>query len=135
MIPDIGWIEMLVIASLAIVVVGPKDLPKLLRALGNWVGKARGMAREFQKSFDDIAREADLDDLRAQVDALNKTNPLEEVKKALDPTDELRGIDQDLKEAVEADLEPNADADDTEDTADTGETALSGAKLPEDGTS
>jgi sec-independent protein translocase protein TatB len=97
MIPDIGWIELLVIASLAIIVVGPKDLPKLMRTLGNWVGKARAMAREFQKSFDDIAREAELDELRAQVDALKQANPVEHVKHALDPGDELVDLDKELK--------------------------------------
>lgn len=102
MIPDIGWIELLVIASLAIIVVGPKDLPRLMRTLGQWLGKARAMAREFQKSFDDIAREAELDELRQQVDALRKTNPVTEAQKILDPNSEIAGVASDLKsEAAE----------------------------------
>ncbi|TNE42217.1 MAG: twin-arginine translocase subunit TatB [Alphaproteobacteria bacterium] len=101
MIPDIGWSEMLVIASLAIIVIGPKDLPKVMRTLGQWMGKARAMAREFQKSFDDMAREAELDDLRAQVEALRKADPLQAAKKALDPEDELSALGHDLAKTVE----------------------------------
>lgn len=53
MIFDIGWIEILVVAVMAIIVVGPKDLPRMMRIVGQWVGKARGLAREFQKSIDE----------------------------------------------------------------------------------
>ncbi|TYO89956.1 Sec-independent protein translocase protein TatB [Oceanicella actignis] len=61
---DIGWSELLVIGALALIVVGPKDLPVMLRTLGRYVGKARGMAREFQRTLEDAAREADLPELR-----------------------------------------------------------------------
>lgn len=60
---DIGWSELLVIGSLALIVVGPKDLPGMLRNLGRYMGKARSMAREFQRSMEDAAREADLGEL------------------------------------------------------------------------
>ena len=61
---DIGWSELLVLGALALIVVGPKDLPGMLRSLGQIAGKARGMAREFQRTMEDAAREADLDELR-----------------------------------------------------------------------
>lgn len=61
---DIGWSELLVIGAIALIVVGPKDLPKMLRTFGNVVGKARGMAREFQRTMEDAAREADVAELR-----------------------------------------------------------------------
>jgi len=61
---DIGWSEMLVIGSLALIVVGPRDLPKMLRTFGQYVGKARGMAREFQRSMDEAARQADISDMK-----------------------------------------------------------------------
>jgi sec-independent protein translocase protein TatB len=64
---DIGWSEMLMLAVLAVIVVGPKDLPQVLRVVGKWVGKARGMAREFQSGLEDIAREAELDQLKSEV--------------------------------------------------------------------
>lgn len=114
MIFDIGWIEILVIAVMAIVVVGPKDLPKMMRILGQWVAKARGLAREFQKSIDDLVRESELDDLKKEVEELRKLNPIEDVKKALDPTQDLRALDEGLKADLgdvmtELDEKPRAD--------------------------
>ena len=70
MIPGMGGMEMLVIAILALVVVGPKDLPVLLRRLGKFTGKVRNMANEFRASFDEMARQSELDELRKEVDAL-----------------------------------------------------------------
>jgi sec-independent protein translocase protein TatB len=61
---DIGWSELLVIGSLALIVVGPRDLPKMLRTFGQYVGQARGMAREFQRSMEEAAREADISDMK-----------------------------------------------------------------------
>lgn len=70
MIPGMGGMEMLVIAILALVVVGPKDLPVLLRRLGKFTGKVRNMANEFRASFDEMARQSELDELRKEVEAL-----------------------------------------------------------------
>jgi len=84
MLPDIGWSELLLIAVVAIIVVGPKDLPRMLRALGKWLAKARGMAREFQSSFDEMMRESELDELRKQVEDLKANNPLMDIKKDLE---------------------------------------------------
>ena len=61
---DIGWTELLVLGAIALIVVGPKELPGMLRTLGQMVGRARGMAREFQRSMDDAAREMDVKELR-----------------------------------------------------------------------
>ena len=61
---DIGWSELLVIGMLALIVVGPKELPGLLRTIGQYVGKARSVAREFQRSMDEAARQADIDELK-----------------------------------------------------------------------
>ncbi|MEL6220878.1 MAG: Sec-independent protein translocase protein TatB, partial [Pseudomonadota bacterium] len=66
---DIGWQELLVIGVLALLVVGPKELPQLLRTVGQWAGKARSVAREFQRSMEDAAREADVADFKALKDA------------------------------------------------------------------
>ncbi len=70
MLPEIGATELLVIAAVALIVVGPKDLPLLLRKLGQWMAKARGMANEFRASFDEMARQSELDELRREVQAL-----------------------------------------------------------------
>jgi sec-independent protein translocase protein TatB len=68
---DLGWSEILIIGVVALIVVGPKDLPKMLRTLGQYAGRAKGIAREFQRSMDDAARQADIEELH-------------EVKKGLD---------------------------------------------------
>ncbi len=60
---DIGWSELLVVGVLALLVVGPRELPRLMRTVGQWAGKARSLAREFQRNMDDVAREADLKEL------------------------------------------------------------------------
>ena len=68
--PGIGGLEILVIGLLAILVVGPKDLPLLMRKVGKAMGKARAMANEFRSSFDEMARQSELDELRKEVEAL-----------------------------------------------------------------
>lgn len=68
--PGIGGLEYLVIGIVALVVVGPERLPGMLRQLGKMVAKARGMANEFRASFDEMARQSELDDLRKEVQAL-----------------------------------------------------------------
>ena len=68
--PGIGGLEILVIGLLALIVVGPKDLPLLMRKIGKAVGKARSMANEFRSSFDEMARQSELDELRKEVEAL-----------------------------------------------------------------
>ncbi len=68
--PGIGGFEILVIGIVALLVVGPKDLPLLMRRVGQFVGKARAMANDFRASFDEMARQSELDDLRKEVQAL-----------------------------------------------------------------
>jgi sec-independent protein translocase protein TatB len=79
--PGIGAPELLVIAIIALVVVGPKDLPLMVRRLGRFVGKMRGLAREFQSSFDELGREAELAELKKEVEALKKANPLSDIQR------------------------------------------------------
>lgn len=85
MLPDIGGTELLIIAAVALIVVGPKDLPALLRKLGQFVGRMRGMASEFRASFDEMARQSELDDLRREVQAMRSgqfTSPVQDVAEA-----------------------------------------------------
>ncbi len=73
---DLSWSHILLVVVVALVVVGPKDLPKLMRTVGRWMGKARSMADQFRKSFDEMTREAELDELRAEIEALRSSRPL-----------------------------------------------------------
>jgi sec-independent protein translocase protein TatB len=60
---DIGYTEILVIAVVALIVIGPKDLPRVMRTVGQWVGRARGMARHFRSGVDTMMREAELEEM------------------------------------------------------------------------
>jgi sec-independent protein translocase protein TatB len=82
---DIGWTEMLVIAIVMIVVVGPKDLPRMLRTFGKTTAKLRSMAGDFQKQFNEALKEAELDDVKKSVDQLRSLDPRNEIKKQLNP--------------------------------------------------
>lgn len=90
---DIGWSEILVIATVAVVVVGPKDLPRMLRTFGKTMGQVRRTANDFKRQFDDALREAEreagLEETRKQVQSIAKANPLADVKKDFD--DSMRG--------------------------------------------
>ena len=82
---DIGWTEMLVIAIVMIVVVGPKDLPRMLRTFGKTTAKLRSMAGDFQKQFNEALKEAELDDVKKSVDELRSLDPRNEIRKQLNP--------------------------------------------------
>ncbi|MGS1016775.1 Sec-independent protein translocase protein TatB [Allosphingosinicella humi] len=69
---DVGYSELLVIAVVALVVIGPKDLPKVMRTVGNWVGRARGMARHFRSGVDAMIREAELEEMEKKWKAENE---------------------------------------------------------------
>ena len=69
MFPENRMLEVLIIGALALIVIGPKDLPILMRRIGQFVGKMRGMAAEFRASFDELARQSELDELRREVEA------------------------------------------------------------------
>ncbi len=83
---DIGWWELVVVGMIALIVVGPKDLPRVLRMIGKWAGKARAMAREFQGSIDDMVREAGVDDIKKEVESVAKFDVEKELGDAIDPT-------------------------------------------------
>ena len=88
---DIAWSELMVIAVVALVVIGPKDLPKAIYTLGKWVRKARVVARDFQGHIDDMMREAELDELRQQALKVRDANIKSMVENTVDPKGELKG--------------------------------------------
>ncbi len=91
---DIGWTELLVIAVILIVVVGPKDLPPMIRAFGKMTKRLRQTAGEFRAQFDEALREAELDDLKNTVNDLKSLNPTNSIRETLNP---LRQMGQDIK--------------------------------------
>jgi sec-independent protein translocase protein TatB len=80
---DLSWSHILIVLIVALVVVGPKDLPKLMRIVGRWVAKARTMADQFRKSFDEMARQSELDELRQEIEALRTQRPLADIQNTL----------------------------------------------------
>jgi sec-independent protein translocase protein TatB len=78
MLPDLSFSHIIVVGLIALIVVGPKDLPMLMRRVGQFVGRMRGIANEFRASFDDMARQSELDDLRREVEALRTGKPIED---------------------------------------------------------
>ncbi|MEO9337053.1 Sec-independent protein translocase protein TatB [Mesorhizobium sp. SB112] len=103
---EIGWSEMLVIAIVMIVVVGPKDLPKMLRTIGKMTTKLRGMAGDFQKQFNDALKEAELDDVKKSIDELRGLNPANEIKKHINPFEKAAS---DVRSGLDAALKPKPD--------------------------
>ena len=78
-----SWQHIIIMLVVALVVVGPKDLPRLMHMAGKWAGKARAMANEFRKSFDEMARQTELDELRKEIDDLKKNNPVSDMMGAM----------------------------------------------------
>ncbi len=87
---DIGWSEMALVALIALIVIGPKELPKAMRSLAKWTRKARSMAREFQSGVDDMVREADLEDARKAVESAKSFDIGKSVEETIDPAGNLR---------------------------------------------
>jgi len=81
---DIGWSELFFIVLVAVVVVGPKDLPKMMRTIGRWTGRARAMADQFRRSFDDMARQSELEEMRAEMMKLHNEKSLSDIKRETD---------------------------------------------------
>jgi sec-independent protein translocase protein TatB len=82
---DIGWTEMALIAVVAVIVIGPKELPKVMRELGTWVARARGMSRVFMDQLEEMSRQSGIDEVRKEAEALRRLNPAREIEKTIDP--------------------------------------------------
>jgi len=108
---DMSWGEVMVIGAVALIVIGPKDLPRALRTVGNMVGKIRRLAGEFQGQFNEAMREAELEDVKRQIQGVNDSvsslntgfNPIQTIR------DELKGA-IDAKPGETAPAVPAADA-------------------------
>jgi len=87
---DVGWSEILVIAVVAIIFIGPRELIPMLRAFGKYAGKLKRMAADFQAQFNEALREVELDSITKEVEQVRKISPLGDIKKELE--DEMRPI-------------------------------------------
>lgn len=115
---DIGWSELLLVLVVALVVVGPKDLPRLMRTIGRWVGKARNMADQFKKSFEEMAHETELSELRNEIEALRRARPLGDVEDELNNAIMPPATSPDFAEIVpEVEPQPVAPPDEHEQVA------------------
>lgn len=124
---DIGWAELAVIGVIVLIVVGPKELPRVLRSAGQWAGKARKIAREFQNSLDDMIRESELDTVKKDIEKATKFDIKKDIENAIDPKDDVkRALEAPAADAGEA---PAADADETGPTAATSASPTPSAKV------
>ena len=87
---DIGWPELFVVLVIALLVIGPRDLPRAMHHVGRWVKRARAMTAEFQRHFDEMARDTELDELRDMKRKMSARGIKDEIGKAIDPTGDVR---------------------------------------------
>lgn len=100
MIPQIGFAEMMVLALLAIIVVGPKDLPKLMRSLGNFMARIRAMGQEFKDAFEDMGAEEEMAELRREIEDLKKMGKLSNLSDEAFEED-MRALDTELRDGTD----------------------------------
>ncbi|MFC7064972.1 Sec-independent protein translocase protein TatB [Brucella rhizosphaerae] len=96
---DIGWSELLIIAIVMIVVVGPKDLPKMLRAFGKATARMRSTANEFRHQFNEALKEAELEDVKNIVDEARKLDPRSKLTQVFDP---IRSVGDDIRSGLQS---------------------------------
>lgn len=87
---DLAWSELLVVGLVAVLVLGPKELPQAMRTLAKAIRKVRSLGAEFQGHFNEMLREAELDEVRKQVQKFSKTSLTEHVTKMVDPDGEVK---------------------------------------------
>ncbi len=87
---NFSWSELALIAVVALVVIGPKDLPRVMRTVGMWTRRARAIANEFQGSIEQMVREAELDEVRKQVNEVTNLDFEREFNRAIDPEGEMQ---------------------------------------------
>jgi sec-independent protein translocase protein TatB len=112
MIPSIGFSEMLLLAVLAIIFVGPAQMPTMMRTLGQWVGKIKAMGQEFKDAFEDMGREGEMAELRKEIEELKKMGKLEDFGDE-DLAHEMSALDNDIRASTSLDNHPRMSPKDT----------------------
>ncbi|MEX1035569.1 MAG: Sec-independent protein translocase protein TatB [Sneathiella sp.] len=97
---DIGWSEMVFVLVIAVLVIGPKDLPRAISTVTKYIRKARGMAREFQTGINDLARETEIDEITKGLKKDTSFNIKKQVEDAVDPTGSKDGMFNDVKPQI-----------------------------------
>lgn len=116
---DIGWSELLIIGVMALIVVGPKDLPVLLRTLGRYIGIIRRQATEFRSQFDEVLRETELDQIRKDMAGIKQdvTSTVSNATRQVERDIASAGKDASVKDAIEGNGEAKAGANPSVGTA------------------
>ena len=102
MFPEGRIFELVIVFAVALIVVGPKDLPIMMRKLGRFIGHMRGMAAEFRASFDEMARQSELDELRKEVEAMRSGRAIS----GLEPDPHTQGVFDDIHASLRSDGSP-----------------------------
>lgn len=108
---DMSWSELLLIAVVALIVIGPKDLPKALKTVAQFAHKARSLAREFQSGVEEMAREAELHEIKADIEKAAATDFVEDLQNSIDPGGEVaKSLEIQAEDAAKAtSIEPAHD--------------------------
>lgn len=126
MLPSIGFPEMLVIVLLAIIFVGPKDLPALMRTLGQWMARVRAMGNEFKSAFDDMDMDNEVASIRREIEEMKSLGKLDP---ELDS--EMRALNTELRDATDM-SSPHKPAKPEPDTSESGDSEAPKDVQPDD---
>lgn len=129
---DVGWQELFVIGIVAVIVIGPKDLPRVLRTVTMGIRKIRGMAREFQDSIEELAREADLHELRKEIEQVGDTDFEKDLQTIIDPDREIEKSVEEIGRSLDETAAPDTGTVAASETAEpaAAETASSAGEEP-----
>ena len=120
---DFGWTELLMIGVVAVVIIGPKDLPKAMSGLADWVRKLRGLARDFQGQVDDMVKGTELEDVKKAAQGLNRYNVKRQISNVVDPKGQMRKALDETRNAANARLKETRQIAADATAADTGKAA------------
>ena len=112
---DIGWQELFIVAAIAIIVVGPRDLPSALKSITSYINKAKSMVREFQSGIDEVAREVDLENIRKEAQETASLDLEAELDSAVTPIKSIENdfgdLDKDLEHDTSEDISNQASSE------------------------
>jgi len=99
MIPQLGFAEIIILGLLALIVVGPKDLPRMMKAIGQFLARLRSLGQEFKSAFDEMGQAAEMEELRKEIEELKKLGKLENLSEEAFGED-MVALDRDLRDGT-----------------------------------